>query len=86
MITVEYDPMFKVHYKTLTKREQTQTMKKIAIFSNNPFHPSLRIKKIAGNHRLFECSVNMDIQIIWCYKCHCAVLMDIGYHNILDNY
>ena len=50
-------------------------------------HPSLRTKRIQGSSYLFECSVNMDIRIIWHYEGdEIILLLDIGHHGILDRY
>ena len=43
-------------------------MKKLKLLANDPTHPSLRTKRIQGTEKLFECSVNMDIRIIWYYE------------------
>jgi len=50
-------------------------------------HPSLRVKKIQGTKNLFECSVNMDICIIWYYENdEIIILVDVGHHNILNEF
>lgn len=50
-------------------------------------HPSLRTKRIQGIDRLFECSVNMDIRIIWHYEGNLIiVLLDVGHHDIFRQY
>lgn len=38
------------------------------LLAKNPSHSSLRTKRIQGTTDLFECSVNMDIRIIWYYE------------------
>ncbi len=44
-------------------------------------------KRIQGTKNLFECSVNMDIRIIWYYEGNTLIiLLDVGHHNILDQY
>ena len=50
-------------------------------------HPSLRTKRIQGTKDLFECNVNMDIRIIWYYEGDkLIILVDVGHHDILDQY
>ena len=50
-------------------------------------HPSLRTKRIKGSSSLLECSVNMDIRIIWHYEGKELILfLDIGHHDILNHY
>lgn len=57
------------------------------MLSENPLHPSLRTKRIRGTDDLFECSVNMDIRIIWYYEGpRLIMLLDVGRHDILDRY
>lgn len=50
-------------------------------------HPSLRTKRIQGTTDLFECSVNMDIRIIWYYEgSKMIILLDVGHHDILKQF
>lgn len=60
---------------------------KLNLLAENPFHPSLRTKKIQGTTDLFECSINMDIRIIWYYECDkIIILVDVGHHDILKQF
>lgn len=78
---------FKKHYKKLNANEKTQLMNKLKLLSDNPMHPSLRTKRIQGTTDLFECSVNMDIRIVWFYEGNVMIiLVDVGYHDILNQY
>jgi len=87
MLELTYSERFKKHYKKLSADEKKQLKKKLTIFSNNPFHPSLRTKRIKGTDELFEFSVNMDIRIIRFYENDTlVVLIDVGYHDILKNF
>jgi addiction module RelE/StbE family toxin len=76
---------FKKSLKRLTATEQKQTAKKLELLKENPFHPSLRTKKVRGLDSVFEMSVNMDIRIIWKYEDKIILLLiDVGHHkNIL---
>jgi len=57
------------------------------MLAENPKHPSLRCKRIQGTNNLFECSVNMDIRIIWFYEDDKLImLVDVGHHDILNQY
>ena len=59
---------------------------KLEFLQGNPYHPSLRTKKIKGFEDLFECSVNMDIRIFWRYEgTDIIITLDIGHHSIVDN-
>ena len=87
MLQITFTERFQKHYKYLTKIEKKQFKNKLALFSENPMHPSLRVKRIQGTSDLFEFSVNMDIRVIWVYEGESLVaLVDIGHHDILRNY
>ena len=60
-----FTPRFQKHFKVLTVWEKKQLKNKLELLAENPFHPSLRTKRIQGATDLFECSVNMDIRILW---------------------
>ena len=84
MLQFTYSERFQKHYKKLSVEEKNQLKRKLQIFSNNPFHPSLRTKRIQGTDELFEFSVNMDIRVIWFYENNSLVaLIDVGHHDIL---
>ena len=65
---ITYTKRFEKHYKKMTPVEKKQIKSKVGILAENPLHPSLRTKRIQGMDKLFECSVNMDIRIIWYYE------------------
>lgn len=78
---------FKKHFAKLNNNEKKQLKNKLELLSNNPMHPSLRTKRIQGTKDLFECSVNMDIRIIWFYEGDVLIiLLDVGHHDILDKF
>lgn len=84
---ITYSDRFKKSYKKLTVREQKLVQDKIMILSENPLHPSLRVKRIKGTADLFECSVNMDIRVIWYYEGdEIILLLDVGHHDILNKF
>lgn len=75
---------FQKHYQKLTEQEKQQLRIKLELLAENPSHPSLRTKRIQGTADLFECSVNMDIRIIWYYEDDkMIILVDVGHHDIL---
>lgn len=87
MLRITFTDRFQKHYKKLNETEKKQFKSKLAIFSENPLHPSLRTKRIQGTDDLFEFSVNMDIRVIWFYEGEALVaLVDIGHHDILKQY
>jgi len=76
---------FEKSLKKLTHVEQKQVASKLKLLHANPYHPSLRTKKIKGLKDLFECSVNMDIKILWKYEgTDIIITLDIGHHSIVD--
>ncbi len=76
---------FQKHYSALNANERKQIARKLRLLAENPLHPSLRTKRIKGADELFECSVNMDIRIIWYYEGDkMIILIDDGHHDILD--
>ena len=78
---------FQKHFKTLTASEKKQLMNKLLLLAENPIHPSLRTKRIQGTADLYECSVNMDIRIIWYYEGNKMIIMlDVGHHDILRKF
>ena len=81
---IEFSRNFVKQLKRISPVEQKMVFKKVEILSENPFHPSLRTKKVQGIEDLFECSVNMDIRILWQYRERKIILLlDIGHHDIL---
>lgn len=79
-------PRFSKHFKGLSTQEKKQLKNKLELLAQNPLHPSLRTKRIQGTD-LFECSVNMDIRIIWYYEGDkMIILLDVGHHGILKHF
>lgn len=83
---IVFTKAFEKSLKKLTPIEQRQVAIKLKILQTSPFHPSLRTKKIKGFDGLFECSVNMDIRILWHYEgMEIIIILDIGHHSIINN-
>lgn len=82
-----FTPRFQKRFKNLTVQEKKQLKNKLQLLAENPFHPSLRTKRIQGTAELFECSVNMDLRIIWYYEGDkIMILADVGHHDILNQF
>ncbi len=84
---IVYAKSFHKALKRLTQTEQKMVVRKVLQLAKNPFYPSLRSKKIKGTPGLFECSVNMDIRIIWKYnelEKDLLIMLDVGHHSIVD--
>ena len=77
-----YEKHFKRAYKKLDKQKQDLVDEKLKLMSKNPFHPSLRTKKLQGTKNTFEASVTMSIRILWRYADGTIIiLLDMGQHK-----
>ena len=82
---ITYTNRFRKHYRKLHPDEKKQIKRKVERLAENPMHPSLRTKRIQGVDDFFECSVNVDIRIIWYYEGERLIaLLDVGHHDILN--
>ncbi len=82
---IVYTKAFEKSLKRLSSEEQKLVASKLKILQINPYHPSLRTKKIHGFENLFECSVNMDIRIFWRYMTNDIIItLDVGHHSKVD--
>jgi len=84
MYKLEPTKQFSKALKKLSGNEQRTVANKLEILVDDPFHPSLRTKKVQRLKDVFESSVNMDIRLLWQHKGNRIILMiDIGHHDIL---
>lgn len=84
---VTYTKRFLKNLKKLNANERSQLKKKLELLMQDPLYPSLRTKRIQGTTDLFEFSVNMDVRVIWEYDGETLILLlDIGHHDILDQF
>ena len=84
MYKLEPSKAFEKSLKKLSTNEQRIVAEKLKFLIKDPFHPSLRTKKIQRLESVFESSVNMDIRILWMHKGHRLILLiGIGHHDIL---
>jgi mRNA-degrading endonuclease YafQ of YafQ-DinJ toxin-antitoxin module len=85
--TLTLGKRFVRHYAKLSAVERKQVDAKLIILTDDPYHPSLRTKRIQGSDGLFEASVNMDIRIVWYYEGDKLILLlDVGHHDVLGQY
>ncbi|MCI6574632.1 MAG: hypothetical protein MSC53_05655 [Arcanobacterium sp.] len=78
-----FSKLFLKGYRSLNKTEQHLVDSKLKILVDNPWHPSLRVKKIRSTEE-FECSVNMDIRIAFFFEgSNIVVLLDVDHHDRL---
>jgi len=84
MYKLEPTKAFEKRLKKLSGNEQKSVAVKLKLLVKNPYHPSLRTKKVQGMKDIFECSVNMDIRILWKHEgSRLILLIDIGHHDII---
>jgi len=72
---------FKRSYKNLSKQDQKTLQKKLDLMSKNPYHPSLRTKKVQGTDNIFEGSINTALRMTWQYDGESILLRVVGDHN-----
>ena len=76
---------FVKRYGKLTSEERGQVDDKLRILADNPWHPSLRTKRIQGTGE-FEVSVNMDIRMAITFEGDKIIIMlDVDHHDKLLN-
>jgi len=84
MYRLEYSKAFEKSLKKLSENEQRTIAVKLKILVDDPFHPSLRTKKVQRLKDVFECSVNMAIRLLWMHKGNRLILLlNVGRHDIL---
>jgi mRNA-degrading endonuclease YafQ of YafQ-DinJ toxin-antitoxin module len=83
MYRLVVDDSFKKAYQKLALFEKKSTDNKLLLLAENPWHKSLRVKKIHATP-FFECSVNMDLRITFLFHDDTIILLlDIGHHDEL---
>ena len=70
-------------YKKLPNDVQGQAKKTLTLFVENPSHPSLRHRKMAGQGNIYELSVSISYRITYEKTGETAILRKIGTHDIL---
>ena len=76
---------FVKRYGKLTAEERGLVDDKLRILAGNPWHPSLRTKRIQGTGE-FEVSVNMDIRMAITFEGDKIIIMlDVDHHDKLLN-
>ena len=76
-----YTERFKKFHKRLSEEEKKTLHKKLVLMMKNPYHPSLRTKKVQGTDSIFECSITMAIRLTWQYDGNSIVLRVAGDHD-----
>jgi len=79
----QFSGRFRKDYHVLPKdiRETFET--KLALFLDNPRHPSLRVKKLVGTADRWEGSVTMSYRFTFQWAAGMVLFRRIGTHDIL---
>ena len=80
-MNIYYSELFKEKIKLLDKKIKKVLRNKIKLMINNPYHPSLRTKKIQGTLNIFEASITMGYRLTWQYYQDGILLRNIGEHD-----
>lgn len=62
---------------------QLCALEKLALYEQNPRHPSLRVKKMEGVEEIWEMSVTRIYRITFQREGNIVLLRNIGTHDIL---
>ncbi|MCI0611949.1 hypothetical protein L0244_03070 [bacterium] len=72
---------FKKDYRKLPATLQMLADSKIEMLSDNPRHPSLRVKKMEGHKNIWEASITMKYRITFEIEQDAFLLRRIGEHD-----
>lgn len=79
---LQLEKNFTKHYAKLTAKERGMVNNKLRILAQDPWHPSLRTKRIQGTGE-FEVSVNMDIRMAIAFEGDRIIMLDVDHHDKL---
>ncbi len=79
----QFSNRFKKDYKAQPQEIQNAFDKKLAIFLNNIYHPSLRVKRIQGTKDRWEGSITMKYRFTFEFSEDTLIFRTIGTHDIL---
>jgi mRNA-degrading endonuclease RelE of RelBE toxin-antitoxin system len=80
---VEFPAGFDWLFRRLPKGVRLKTYEKLALFLEDPSHPSLRVKKMKGTAAIWELSVTMNYRITFEVEGERVLLRRIGTHDVL---
>jgi len=76
-----FSERFKKDYKLFSGDIKKTIIAKLKLLSENPYHLSLRTKKIKVKEDIFETSINRSIGMTWNYYEGKILLRAIGEHD-----
>ncbi len=78
-----FAPKFDKRWKSLPRETKIRARKALALFEQNPFHPSLRLHDLSGKLDTFwSMSIDRKNRIIFEMRKDTAILHSIGSHAI----
>jgi mRNA interferase RelE/StbE len=80
---VEFTRGFTRLFRRLPDEVRQATYQKLALFEDNPAHPSLRVKRLKGSPGLWEMSITMNYRVTFTMEGNRVVLRAIGTHDVL---
>jgi mRNA-degrading endonuclease RelE of RelBE toxin-antitoxin system len=84
-VRVARDPRFTRDFAALPAAIQERAEKKLALFLENPRHPSLQTKKMEGQSDIWEGRITDDYRFTFQIEGDLYKLRRIGTHDILRN-
>lgn len=82
---VYHSRSFKKDYQDLPTEIRDQVEKQLALFVNNPRHPSLRVQKIRGSPRpRWEGRITRGYRFTFEWQGDTVILRRIGSHALID--
>ena len=81
MFRCQYTETFKRTYQRLTIAEQEAVKRAIEKLSQNPGHPSLRVKKMKGRVGVWEARASRDLRLTFAWDGDEIILRVCGHHD-----
>ena len=80
----QFTKKFKKEYQSLPKEIQANFDRKLSLFLENMFHPSIRTKRIQGTKNRWEGSIAMNYRFTVELHGSKAIFRTVGTHDILS--
>jgi mRNA-degrading endonuclease RelE of RelBE toxin-antitoxin system len=84
-MTFTWSARFSREFTALPPSIKERAKKQLTLFSQNPSHPSLQVKKMEGWKNIWEGRVTRAYRFTFTLEDDRYVLRRIGSHNILDH-
>ena len=79
----QFSSRFRKDYRALSKEIQDAFELKLDLFMKDPYHPSLRVKRLVGTNDRWEGSITMHYRFTFQYRGEIVLFRRIGTHDIL---